>query len=154
MRTESPTGRLVYRERLGPGGAYFSSPIAGDGKVYAASGRGVVTVFAAGDTLQVLEPAPRHFRMLGGEVQRRRGPGRRDQPLAPVQHHADQDQAEEELRPLHQVHEVRADIGQRLPLLMHIEEPGGAQVGNAGDEFEDVVNAFHIHRGFLRGAAM
>jgi outer membrane protein assembly factor BamB len=51
---DAATGKLVYRERLGPGGAYYSSPIAGDGKVYAASHRGVLTVFAAGDTFRVL----------------------------------------------------------------------------------------------------
>jgi outer membrane protein assembly factor BamB len=51
---DAATGKLHYRERLGPGGAYFSSPVAGDGKVYATSGRGVVTVFAAGDTFRVL----------------------------------------------------------------------------------------------------
>jgi outer membrane protein assembly factor BamB len=48
------TGKVVYRERLGPGGMYYSSPIAGDGKLYSASGPGVVTVFAAGDKFQVL----------------------------------------------------------------------------------------------------
>jgi outer membrane protein assembly factor BamB len=51
---DAETGRLLYRERLGPGGAYFSSPVAGDGKVYVASQRGVVVVFAAGDKLKVL----------------------------------------------------------------------------------------------------
>src|SRR5262249_47653259 len=48
------SGKLLYRERLGAGGAYFSSPIAGDGKVYAASGRGVVTVLKADDKFEVL----------------------------------------------------------------------------------------------------
>jgi outer membrane protein assembly factor BamB len=51
---DAATGKLVYRERLGPGGAYFSSPVAGDGKIYAASKNGVVVVFAAGDRFQVL----------------------------------------------------------------------------------------------------
>jgi outer membrane protein assembly factor BamB len=51
---DAQTGRLLYRERLGPRGAYFSSPVAGDGKVYVASQRGVVVVIAAGDHLQVL----------------------------------------------------------------------------------------------------
>jgi outer membrane protein assembly factor BamB len=51
---EAKTGRLVYRGRLGPRGAYFASPVAGDGKVYAASRDGVVVVFAAGDELKVL----------------------------------------------------------------------------------------------------
>ena len=30
---DAETGRLLFRERLGPGGAYFSSPVAGDGKI-------------------------------------------------------------------------------------------------------------------------
>ena len=51
---EAMTGRLVYRERLGPAGAYFSSPVAGDGKIYVASQHGVVVVFAAGDQFTVL----------------------------------------------------------------------------------------------------
>jgi outer membrane protein assembly factor BamB len=44
----------LYRERLGPRGPYFASPVAGDGKVYAASRDGVVVVFAAGDELKIL----------------------------------------------------------------------------------------------------
>ncbi|HEX4592026.1 MAG TPA: PQQ-binding-like beta-propeller repeat protein [Gemmataceae bacterium] len=51
---DAETGKLVYRERLGPTGAFFSSPVAGDGKIYAASLRGVVVVFDAGDKLNVL----------------------------------------------------------------------------------------------------
>jgi outer membrane protein assembly factor BamB len=51
---EAASGRLLYRTRLGPRGAYFASPVAGDGKIYAASCSGVVTVLAAGDTFQVL----------------------------------------------------------------------------------------------------
>lgn len=51
---DAATGKLLYRERLGPGGAYYSSPIAGDGKIYSASTKGVITVFAAGDKFQVL----------------------------------------------------------------------------------------------------
>jgi outer membrane protein assembly factor BamB len=51
---DAKTGRLLYRERLGPRGPYFSSPVAGDGKVYVASQRGVVVVFAAGDHFEVL----------------------------------------------------------------------------------------------------
>jgi outer membrane protein assembly factor BamB len=46
--------KVVYRERLGVTGLYYASPVAGDGKVYAASGRGMVVVFAAGDKFQVL----------------------------------------------------------------------------------------------------
>ncbi|HPM79729.1 MAG TPA: PQQ-binding-like beta-propeller repeat protein [Candidatus Anammoximicrobium sp.] len=51
---EAASGRLLYRTRLGPRGAYFASPVAGDGKIYAASCGGVVTVLAAGETFQVL----------------------------------------------------------------------------------------------------
>jgi hypothetical protein len=51
---DAATGKVLFRERLGPGGAYFSSPVAGDGKVYAASGKGVMAVLEAGDTFKVL----------------------------------------------------------------------------------------------------
>ena len=51
---DAKTGKLLYRERLGAAGPYFSSPIAAHGRIYIASGKGVITVFAAGDTLQVL----------------------------------------------------------------------------------------------------
>jgi outer membrane protein assembly factor BamB len=51
---DAETGKLIYRERLGAAGAYFSSPVAGDGKIYAASLKGTVTVFAAGDKFDVL----------------------------------------------------------------------------------------------------
>jgi outer membrane protein assembly factor BamB len=51
---DAATGKLVYRERLGATGAYFASPVAGDGKLYAIAHAGVVSVFAAGDRLTVL----------------------------------------------------------------------------------------------------
>ena len=51
---DADSGKLLYRERLGAAGPYFSSPIAAHGRIYIASGKGVITVFAAGDTLQVL----------------------------------------------------------------------------------------------------
>lgn len=51
---DATTGRLRYRERLGAEGAYFASPVAGDGKIYAASREGVVVVINAGDKLDVL----------------------------------------------------------------------------------------------------
>jgi outer membrane protein assembly factor BamB len=54
---DATTGKLIYRERLGSTGAYFASPVAGDGKLYAAAHSGVVTVVAAGDTLKVLTRA-------------------------------------------------------------------------------------------------
>jgi len=47
-------GRQLLRGRLGQSGGYYASPVAGDGKIYFASDRGVVTVIAAGDKLSVL----------------------------------------------------------------------------------------------------
>ena len=51
---DADSGRLLYRTRLGPSGAYFASPVAGDGKLFAASHGGAVVVWAAGDTFQRL----------------------------------------------------------------------------------------------------
>jgi outer membrane protein assembly factor BamB len=52
---DAPSGKVIYRARLGAPGAYFASPVAAGGKIYAASGDGVVSVFSAsGDKLEVL----------------------------------------------------------------------------------------------------
>ena len=51
---EAKTGNLVYRGRLGASGGYYSSPVAGDGKLYIASDHGVVVVLKASDRLEVL----------------------------------------------------------------------------------------------------
>jgi outer membrane protein assembly factor BamB len=51
---DADSGKLLYRERLGAFGPYYSSPIAAHGRIYIASGKGTVTIFAAGDTLKVL----------------------------------------------------------------------------------------------------
>ncbi len=52
---DATTGKLIYRSRVGSPGVYYASPIAAAGRVYVASGEGVVTVIAAGkDDLQVL----------------------------------------------------------------------------------------------------
>jgi outer membrane protein assembly factor BamB len=48
------SGELKYQERLGAGGPYYASPVAGDGKVYTASARGMIVVLAAGPRLKVL----------------------------------------------------------------------------------------------------
>ena len=49
------SGRLVLdRQRLGTLGMYVASPVAADGRIYAASESGTVVVFRAGDTLEVL----------------------------------------------------------------------------------------------------
>ena len=53
-----PSGEELYSERLGAGGAsrlaYFSSPVAADGKIYCASRSGEVIVVKLGDKFEVL----------------------------------------------------------------------------------------------------
>jgi hypothetical protein len=61
---DAASGRLLYRTRLGPRGAYFASPVAGDGKIYAASYSGVVTVLAAGETFHCLASNDLHEPIL------------------------------------------------------------------------------------------
>jgi len=51
---DAKTGKLLYRERLGAFGLYCSSPICANGRIYIASRKGIITVFKAGDTLEVL----------------------------------------------------------------------------------------------------
>lgn len=51
---DAKTGALHYQSRLDAGGPYYASPVAGDGKVYTTSARGVITVIAAGDSLEIL----------------------------------------------------------------------------------------------------
>lgn len=52
---EAATGRFLYQEeRLGALGDYYSSPVAAAGKICVASQSGVVVVYRAGDTLEVL----------------------------------------------------------------------------------------------------
>ena len=49
------SGRVVLdRQRLGPLGVYAASPVAADGRIYAASETGTIVVFRAGDELDVL----------------------------------------------------------------------------------------------------
>ncbi|MCP4708490.1 MAG: PQQ-binding-like beta-propeller repeat protein [Planctomycetes bacterium] len=51
---DARTGELKYRAKVGASGAYYSSPVAGDGKVYVVSTRGVVSVVAAGEVFELL----------------------------------------------------------------------------------------------------
>ncbi|MFC2097738.1 PQQ-binding-like beta-propeller repeat protein [Bacteroidota bacterium] len=51
---DAKTGDLKYEEKIGSGGPYYSSPVIGDGKIYTSSARGVVTVLAVGDKLNIL----------------------------------------------------------------------------------------------------
>jgi hypothetical protein len=49
------TGKILYQEeRLGALGDYYSSPVAAGGKICVASQQGVMVVYRAGDTLEVL----------------------------------------------------------------------------------------------------
>ncbi len=48
------SGELLYSERLGASGYYYSSPVAADHKIYIASADGVVVVLAAGEKFNVL----------------------------------------------------------------------------------------------------
>jgi outer membrane protein assembly factor BamB len=52
LRADS--GALVYRERLGAPGLYFSSPVATGGRIYIGSGEGVLSVLTDADRLEVL----------------------------------------------------------------------------------------------------
>jgi outer membrane protein assembly factor BamB len=51
---DAATGEQKYKERIGASGPYYASPVVGDGKIYVASARGVVSVYETGDTLKVL----------------------------------------------------------------------------------------------------
>ena len=51
---DAKTGQSIFEERLGAEGGYFASPIAAGGRIYAASDRGTVTVFEAGDSLKIV----------------------------------------------------------------------------------------------------
>jgi hypothetical protein len=52
---EPATGRVALNtQRLGAGGQYAASPIAAAGRIYAAAVDGTITVFEAGDTLDVV----------------------------------------------------------------------------------------------------
>jgi outer membrane protein assembly factor BamB len=51
----APDGKLLIdRQRLGVLGQYAASPVAADGRIYAASVSGTIIVFRAGDALEVL----------------------------------------------------------------------------------------------------
>ena len=51
---DSESGKLLYRGKLNAPGAYFSSPIAANGRIYIASRNGIVTVFDSGEKLNIL----------------------------------------------------------------------------------------------------
>ena len=51
---DAKSGRVCYRERLGAGGSYFSSPVAANGLLILSSFEGVMTVVRAGDRFEVI----------------------------------------------------------------------------------------------------
>ena len=51
---DAVTGEIQYYSKLNAGGAYYASPVYGDGKLYASSARGMVTVFESGQELKIL----------------------------------------------------------------------------------------------------
>jgi outer membrane protein assembly factor BamB len=51
---DAATGQLVKQGRAGGAGNYFASPVGGDGKIYVASGGGVVSVLRAGPRVEVI----------------------------------------------------------------------------------------------------
>jgi outer membrane protein assembly factor BamB len=51
---DAATGNELYRQRLGARGTCYASPIAGDGKIYAAGDGGSVVVIKAGDRFEKL----------------------------------------------------------------------------------------------------
>jgi outer membrane protein assembly factor BamB len=51
---DAPTGKLLYRQRLGASGFFYASPIAADGRLYASSYNGVLVVLSAGDQCRVV----------------------------------------------------------------------------------------------------
>jgi outer membrane protein assembly factor BamB len=51
---DGASGKLLFRSRLGAGGAYFSSPVVAAGSVYSVSSEGVVTVIRDSGEFEVL----------------------------------------------------------------------------------------------------
>ena len=52
------TGEVVYQERVGPGGTFTASPIAGPGRIYLTSEEGDVAVVQPGPAFKLLATNP------------------------------------------------------------------------------------------------
>ena len=52
------TGEQIYQKRLGTGGSFSASPVAGDGKIYCSSEDGDVYVIKAGPEYEELAKTP------------------------------------------------------------------------------------------------
>jgi outer membrane protein assembly factor BamB len=51
---DAATGKQIFRARVGAPGPYYASPVLADGKLFVASGDGVVVVLSPGDELEIL----------------------------------------------------------------------------------------------------
>ena len=51
---QAESGNLLYRDKLGASGMYFSSLIGANDRIYASSLNGMITVFEAGDKLNII----------------------------------------------------------------------------------------------------
>lgn len=51
---DASTGKVLHRARVDAPGAYFSAPVAADGRVYVASAEGVITVLKDGESPTIL----------------------------------------------------------------------------------------------------
>jgi outer membrane protein assembly factor BamB len=71
---DAASGKLVKQGRAGGSGNYYASPVGGDGKIYTASGPGVVSVLRAGEQVEVISSHDFQERiaatpvLLGGRV--------------------------------------------------------------------------------------
>ena len=65
---DAESGKLVKQGRVTGLGNYFASPVAGDGKVYLASERGVITVLKAGSDWEVLSSHDLGERIMASPV--------------------------------------------------------------------------------------
>ncbi len=61
---DATTGDSHFQQRLDAGGPYYASPVAGDGKIYTSSARGVVTVLEAGDQFNILSSTDLEERIM------------------------------------------------------------------------------------------
>ena len=65
---DASTGTILRRGRISGRGNYYASPVAGDGKIYLTSERGVVTVISAGKKWSVLSSHDFGERILASPV--------------------------------------------------------------------------------------
>lgn len=51
---DASSGKVIYKEKLGTGGTYFSSPILANGMIYFLSYKGKVTIVKAGENFEIV----------------------------------------------------------------------------------------------------